>query len=82
LGKQFDLPFARLPELIGGEPQPYGGYGQNYRERTDYTLVVMLKKEVDLLENECPSRVEGGAVFFIIVIGGLLTVLWLYQAQR
>jgi hypothetical protein len=76
------LVVASLPEPIGSEPKADGGYSQNYRESADDALVVPLKKKVGLFEGERRSHMEGGAVFFMIVIGGLLIVLWLYQAQR
>jgi hypothetical protein len=82
LAKQPKLLLARFPERIGGEPQADGGYGQDNSEAPNHAFVVVLKEGIDTFENERRSRVEGGAVFFIIMIGGLLTVLWLYQAKR
>jgi hypothetical protein len=81
LSKQF-LDFARPPKLVGGEPKADGGYSQNNSESSNHALVVVLKEGINALENERRSHVEGGAIFFIIVIGGLLTVLWLYQTKR
>ncbi len=58
------------------------GDGKDNRKSANDALVVPLKPMVGLFEGERRSHVEGGAIFFIIVIGGLLTVLWLHQAQR
>ena len=80
--QQAKLLLASSPKLISSEPQSYGGNGENYGEPSNHALVVVLKEVVGPFENERNSRVESGAVFPIIMIGGLLTVLWLYQAQR
>jgi hypothetical protein len=77
-----ELKIGSDPELVGGKPETYGRNSQDYGKSPDNAFVVSLKETVDTLENERRSHVEGGAVFFIIVIGGLLTVLLLYQAQR
>jgi hypothetical protein len=76
------LALTSTPKLVSSEPKADGRYSQDYRESADNALIVPLKSAVNDLENKRRSRVEGGAIFFIIVIGGLLTVLWLYQAQR
>ncbi len=81
-GQEAKLLLSGGPKLVGGQPQTNGGDRQNYSEPTDNAFVVSLKEGVGLFEDKRRSNVEGGAVFFIIVIGGLLTVLWLYQAQR
>jgi len=70
------------PKLIGGEPKTYRGDSQDNRERADDALIVRFEPAVGLFEGERRSHVEGGAIFSVIVIGGLLTVLWLHQAQR
>jgi hypothetical protein len=81
-GEQFNLALASAPKLVGSKPKADGGYSQNDGETSNDAFVVVLKEGVNVVENERRSSVEGGAVFFIIVIGGLLTVLWLYQAKR
>jgi hypothetical protein len=82
LAKQRELLLSGQPKFIGSEPQTDSGDGKDNGESANDTFVVPLKPVIRCLEHERRSRVEGGAVFFIIVIGGLLTVLWLYQAQR
>lgn len=81
LCQQSELLFPSNPKLISGQPQADGGNGKDNCECPNDALVVPLKPVVGLFEGERRSHVEGGAVFFIIVIGGLLTVLWLYQTQ-
>jgi hypothetical protein len=76
------LPLASAPEPMGREPKADGGKGENNRERADDAFIVPIKEGVGLFEGERRTHVEGGAVFFIIVIGGLLIVRRLYEAQR
>lgn len=76
------LLLASNPKLIGGEPQANGGNSQYNGEAADNTFVVSFKDSVQRVNRGDYSRVEGGAIFWVNVIGGLLTVLWLYQAQR
>ena len=80
--RQFNLAFASDPKFIGRQPKSDSGDSQNYSEGSNDALVVAFKERIDSLESERRSHMEGGAVFFVIEIGGLLTVLWLYQAQR
>jgi hypothetical protein len=77
-----NLPFPSTPESMRGEPQTDGGKSENDGERPNNALVVPLKKDISLFESKRRRHMEGGAVFFIIVIGGLLIVRWLYEAQR
>jgi hypothetical protein len=76
------LTLASYPEPSSGKPESDGGNGENYRESTDNTFVVSFKESVARINRGDYSRVKGGAIFWFIVIGGLCTVLWLYQAQR
>lgn len=89
LTREFCRPFSSLklsfpsrPKLIGSQPEANCRNSEDYCESSNHALVVVLKEGIDSLENERRARVEGGAVFFIIVIGGLLIVLWLHQAKR
>jgi hypothetical protein len=82
LGQMFELLLAGLPKFISGKPQTDSGNGKNNSEATDHALVVSFKESIDRVNRGDYSRVKGGAVFLIIVIGGLFTVLWLYQAKR
>jgi hypothetical protein len=82
LCEQFELTLASFPQLVSSQPKADGGYRQNYSEASDHAFVVVFKESIDRVNRGDYSHVKGGAVFFIIVIGGLLTVLWLYQARR
>jgi hypothetical protein len=51
-------------------------------EGSDNAFIVPLKEGVSPFEGKRRTHVEGGAVFFIVVICGLLIVRRLYEAQR
>jgi hypothetical protein len=91
-GGQFsvsELSLAGLPQTIGsslkadsGEPQPDCRNCEDYRERGDNNLVVFVAlNEFSRVRTDDRDAVqEGGTVFIIIVLGGLLLVFVLYQA--
>jgi hypothetical protein len=77
------LPFSGFPKPIGGQPQAYRRDSKDYRESSDNSLVVVVALE-DIrpaLESQKRPGKEGGAILMFIIVGGLLTVLWLYQAR-
>jgi hypothetical protein len=80
--KKFELFFAGFPKLSGRQPEPNCGERQNDREASNDAFVVTFEHSVDRFEGGDYAGMEGGAVFFVIVIGGRLSALGLHQAQR
>jgi hypothetical protein len=77
-----ELFFTGNPQPLRGKPQSDSRDGENYRKPADNQLFVALENVIGRGKKDFDTRVKSGAIFWFIVIGGLLTVLWLYQAQR
>jgi hypothetical protein len=83
VAEDFELLFAGSPKVDSRQPQPDCGYRQNYGEGSDNSLVVVVALDPikPAFKAEKGSSKEGGAIMMFIVVGGLLTVFWFYQAR-
>lgn len=82
LAQVLELSFAGLPQFVGSEPKSDRRDSEYDGKATDDAFVVSLKESIKRVKAGDYDRVKGGAIFIVIVAGGLLAVLWLYQAQR
>lgn len=79
---QFQLSLASLPEPISRQPQANCGNGEHDGEPGDNAFVMSFNEVVGPGSKDHETHVEGGAIFFIIVAGGLLTVVYLYHTGK
>jgi hypothetical protein len=78
--KMRQLAFAGLPKPLSGEPKTYSRDRENDSETRDDFFFVLSQKMPESSEREARDSenraIKGGAVFWIIVIGGCLLVYW------
>ena len=76
LFRNLDLALASEPKIPGGNPKADCRNCKNYGEAGNNAFVVVLNEGVGMREESRGGSVEGGAVFLLIVVGGLGTVYW------
>lgn len=69
------------PELPSGTPQTYCGNGQDNGESSNNALIVVGDKFIEAPKENKRAHEKGGAIIIAIVVGGLLLVAHLYQAE-
>jgi len=75
-----NLLFPSLPQSNRCEPQSDGGQGENDRKSSNDALVVSLNEFAQPLKQDGRGLAERGAVFLIILVGGLFFVSCFYDA--